>query len=70
MITIPSIKLAANLAQSLHSPDCINWEHLETMYAMKGKDHLLKVLNEEKDGANNILLAHISLAETAIMDLD
>lgn len=68
-MTIPQIIKAANMAKDLRSPDCINWEHLETMYAMKGRDHLLAILDKEKNGANNVYMCHLLLAETAILEL-
>jgi hypothetical protein len=66
MTTINAILDAEKLAKELQSPECINWDNLNTMYAMKGKEHTLKLIENEKQGANNVYLAHLSLAETAL----
>jgi hypothetical protein len=55
------------MAADLASPGCINWEAMETYYEKNGKDKTLAVINEQKEGANNIFLAHLSLAESTIL---
>jgi nitric oxide synthase oxygenase domain/subunit len=59
----------AGMAKDLNSGDPINWENLEIIYNIKGKDHALWLINKEKDGANNIYLCHLSLAEKALNEL-
>lgn len=57
------------MANDLNSGNPINWDNLETMWAMRGKQHTLSLIEAEKDGANNIYLCHLSLAEKALNEL-
>jgi len=58
------------MAKDLVSPDCINWQNLENNYAMNGKEVTLFIIRREMEGANNIYMVHLNLAESTILKLN
>lgn len=66
---LPEIAHAENLANDLISPNAINWDELNRLYNLLGKKYCLAQIEKERQGANNIYLSHLSLAEKAINQL-
>lgn len=65
-----TFKKYSGMAKDLNTGEPINWGNLETIWAFKGKDHVLDMLDKEKKGANNVYLCHLSLAEQCILELN